>query len=134
MAGWLALMSRRILVPTFILTLVRFCGPSKNKISPSNEYTDSFKTFRWLVKGDLSGDMSYNFSDHVWNLRPSLSISYIQDHQKSYKDSNGILIPSQKVGLGQVRFGPNFSTRFVLDDGTIFEPHVSMDGICQFWK
>ena len=67
-----------------------------------------------------------------WRFRPNLSVSYIEETQEAYIDSLSVPIPGQKVSLGQVRFGPNMSTRFVDDNGTIVEPHFTFDGIFNF--
>lgn len=103
-------------------------GKSKNDISPFRTYTDTFDTTRWLVRSKLKG---------VWNFgalrfSPSMSIAYIEEHQKSYVDTLGVLIPSQKVSLGQAEFGPEFSYTFKTSSGTTIVPSLGLKGIWNF--
>ena len=103
-------------------------GKSNNKVSPFNTYTDTFKTDRWLVDATLSG----NYQFERWQVSPNISLSYIQDKQKAYTDSLNVAIPEQTVSLGQIKFGPDFSTQFVGTNQTLFEPRFAIDGIYNF--
>ncbi|MCP5074556.1 MAG: autotransporter outer membrane beta-barrel domain-containing protein [Rhodobacteraceae bacterium] len=103
-------------------------GKSNNRIRPTNTYTDSFKTSRWLVDASLTGE----FERGAWMFRPNARFSYVQEEQKAYTDSLAGFIPSQTVSLGQFRFGPNISGHFVGGNGTIFEPHFTIDAIYNF--
>ncbi|MDJ0823264.1 MAG: autotransporter domain-containing protein, partial [Paracoccaceae bacterium] len=100
-------------------------GQSTNKISPFNTYTDEFETSRWLIMANLTGE----FQRGPWTIRPNASLSYFEETQRAYRDSLGVSIPSQTVKLGQFKFGPTFSGRFETENGSIFEPHFSLDAI-----
>ena len=103
-------------------------GQSSNEISPYLTYTDSFDSERWLVAGTLSGRWTYGH----WSLRPSASISYIEDVADAYKDTFGVGIPQITSKLGQVKVGPTVGFKHELANGTIFEPHAGAQLIWNF--
>nr|MDJ0614520.1 autotransporter outer membrane beta-barrel domain-containing protein [Rhizobiaceae bacterium] len=103
-------------------------GQSDNTVSPFNTYSDDFETERWLVSGSLTGE----FEIEDFRLRPNITFSYIEEDQGAYTDSLNVAIPSQTVSLGQLRFGPNISTSFADENGTVFSPHFTIDGIYNF--
>ncbi len=103
-------------------------GKSRNRISPFNTYTDTFKTDRWLVSANLSG----NFTLENWQMSPNVNLAYIEENQHAYVDSLNVGIPSQTVGLGQLRFGPDFSTVIQGANHSIIEPRFTIDGIYNF--
>ena len=88
-------------------------GKSKNDISPFMTYTDTFDTTRWLVRGKLQGNWSFG----ALQFSPSASVAYIEEHQKSYTDTLGVVIPDQTATLGQAEFGPELSYRWKLNNG-----------------
>lgn len=104
-------------------------GESVNDISPFGTYTDTFDTTRFLIDANLSGQFK---TENGWNVSPNVALSYLQEHQKSYVDGLGVTIPAQKLKMGQLRVGPNFSKRFTQADGSSFEPFFSLDGIYTF--
>lgn len=103
-------------------------GTSDNDVRPFMTYTDNFETDRWLVSGTLQGDWEYG----PWLIRPSAELAYIEDTSEAYTDSLGVAIPSLKASLGQVKAGPEFVYRTQLDDGTLIQPHASVDVIWNF--
>jgi len=103
-------------------------GESSNEISPYGTYTDEFDTWRWLARGSLVGRWDYG----PWQFRPRASVAYIEENQKAYTDSLGVLIPGQKVSLGQAKFGPEVGYRWRLPNGTLVEPSFSLEGIWNF--
>ena len=105
-------------------------GQSENKVNPLGLYTDDFSTDRWLLSARLTGD----FASGPWQFAPHVGVIYFEEKQKSYADTLGIYIPSQKATLGRVTFGPKVSYRAALEDGTILDPFVSIKGIWDFDK
>jgi outer membrane autotransporter protein len=103
-------------------------GTSDNEVSPFLTYTDRFETDRWLVSGTLKGDWEYG----AWIIRPSAELAYVEDTSEAYTDSMGVTIPALKASLGQVKAGPEISYRTQLDDGTLIQPHMSVDVIWNF--
>jgi hypothetical protein len=100
-------------------------GQSDNDISPYNTYTDNFTTQRRLVNASLSGE----FAVSDWTLQPNVELSYIEDSQKAYVDSLAVTVPNQKLSVGQLRFGPNASRQYLMSNGTIYQPRVTLDAI-----
>lgn len=103
-------------------------GQSSNTISPFGTYEDDFDTDRLLIDATLSG--SYDWEN--WVVTPNLSLSYIEDRAESYTDSLNVVIPGQTVSLGQIRFGPTFSTTMQGDNHAIIEPSFAINGIYNF--
>ncbi len=105
-------------------------GQSENDVNPLGTYTDQFDTTRWLLRGQLTGDFSYEnlkFSPHV-------RVIYFEEKQEAYVDSLNIDIPSQTISLGRLTFGPTVSTTIKTPDGSVISPHVSLKGIWDFDK
>ena len=102
-------------------------GRSSNEVSPYMTYADEFQSERWLVSSTLTGRWRYG----PWQLRPSASLTYMEDVAKSYTDSLGVVIPEVKAKLGQARAGPAISYSYLLSDG-IIEPRVGLDVIWNF--
>lgn len=103
-------------------------GKSDVEISPFMTYSDEFETRRWLLEANIQGR---------WNVgrflvAPHAVISYIEEHQESYRDSMGFIIPDQRVSLGQMRFGPQVSYQTTANDGTKLEPYAEIEGIWNF--
>lgn len=90
--------------------------------------TGSFDTTRWLVRGELSGD----FLMGGFRVSPNVAVTYMEEDQDSYVNSNSIAIDGQTAKLGQATFGPEFSRRYLLDSGAIVEPQFSLRGIWTF--
>lgn len=103
-------------------------GTSSNEVSPLLTYNDSFDSDRWLVSTSLTGRWQMG----PWTLKPSASISYIEDKSDSYTDSLGLLIPSVKSTLGQAKAGPEVSYRFDTGPGSFIEPHAGGQLIWNF--
>jgi hypothetical protein len=95
-------------------------GQTDNEISPFGTYTDDFETERFLVHAELTGEVERGAV--TWF--PNLSASYTSDDQESYTDSLGNRIEGQKIEIGQVALGLDFSrplggpvTAWTLDGG-----------------
>jgi hypothetical protein len=103
-------------------------GTSSNEISPYLTYTDHFDTERWMISSTLSG----RWMSGPWSLRPSASVSYLEDDAKSYTGTFGIIMPEVKTKLGQVKVGPEIGYRYHLDGGLVIEPHAGLQVIWKF--
>lgn len=103
-------------------------GRSRNDIAPFLTYTDQFQTERWLAEGTLQGRWRYG----NWSLRPQATVSYIEETQEAYVDSLNVLIPEQRIALGQARAGPQIAYRFVSSAGGMIEPYLGFEGIWNF--
>ena len=99
-------------------------GTSSNRVNPFGTYEDGFATQRWLANARLTG----NWTMENFRITPSVGFTYIEEQQRSYTDSLGIVIPSQTVALGRLSFGPEFAYRYMGADGTIYEPMISITG------
>ncbi len=104
-------------------------GQSDNEVSPSGTYIDKFNTNRWLLKGQLSGEMG-NLAG--WAVAPELALMYFQDKQSGFTDSNGININAQTVDLGRLSFGPRFSRKITMSESLTLHPELSVRGIWDF--
>jgi len=102
-------------------------GQSDNKLN-NNAITGSFDTDRWLIRGNLSG----NWRQGSWRITPNASIVYAEEKQDNFVNSSGVAVPSQTINLGRVTFGPEIGYRASLSDGTIVEPHFSVQGLWDF--
>ena len=127
--GWMAgpYMSAE-LTPNLFLDARAAWGTSDNSTSPFGTYIDHFDTTRWLARADLTGNWEYG----QWRFTPSAGISYFEDEQDAYVDSNGIAIAGQTVSLGRATFGPEVGYRFKTSDGSEVEPFVGFQGIWDF--
>ena len=103
-------------------------GKSNNQVSPFNTYTDKFDGERWLVSAGLTGE----FRNGPWTIRPAANLSYFEETQEAYTDSLSVVIPSQTVALGQIKIGPTISGRFETENGVVYQPSFTLDGIYNF--
>ncbi|MEZ5798506.1 MAG: Ig-like domain-containing protein [Paracoccaceae bacterium] len=90
-------------------------GESRNKISPIGTYEDRFDTTRLLTQFKVAGEIEQG--DTV--LMPFLDVSYTSDDMEGYVDSLGNTIPDQKVTLGQIEVGFDFSTLLETSSGKV---------------
>lgn len=91
-------------------------GKSDNEISPFNTYVDEFETTRWLLKGQLTGQLNLKEETSGWTISPELALLYYKERQSAYTDSNGIVIGEQDVELGRLSFGPRISHTIQLEN------------------
>ena len=91
---------------------------------------DRFDADRWLVRGTLIGQ----WRSGPWQLRPRISIGYIEERQDSYMSSLGVTVPEQTLALGQVKGGPEISYRHRMTDGTVIEPSLLLEGVWNFMQ
>ena len=103
-------------------------GRSVNDINPIGQYEDTFKTERLLIEGRATG--VFNYGD--WRFRPAAELLYFTENQLAYVDSLGNPIPSQRVELGRLAFGPELKRRFVATDGIVVIPKVLLHGVWNF--
>ncbi|MEL7047982.1 MAG: choice-of-anchor D domain-containing protein, partial [Pseudomonadota bacterium] len=104
-------------------------GESENDISPFNTYTDTFDTERWFAKAQVTGQ----FDMGGWMLlSPHVAFLHFSEKQKAYTDSNNISIPSQRIDLGRLTFGPEVSSSYKTPDGTTVSGHLGIKGIWDF--
>lgn len=103
-------------------------GESTNDVNPLGTYADSFKTTRWLAKGQLTGD----FKGGNWRFSPHAAVIYFEEEQDGYVDSLGIAISGQTETLGRVTFGPKIAYAAETPSGAILQPHIAIKGIWDF--
>jgi hypothetical protein len=103
-------------------------GKSTHELGFDGSPEDRFDADRWLVRGTLIGQWRWG----SWQLRPRVSIGYIEELQETYLSSLGVVVPEQKVALGQVKGGPEVSYRHKLADGTVIEPSLLLEGVWNF--
>jgi hypothetical protein len=106
-------------------------GQSFNQISPFGTFEDEFDAQRWLVTAAVIGQ--YNLNE-AWKVRPELRLSYFKETSDPYTDSLGVLIPSVSVETGTLEFGPTFTTELHLDNGFVFAPFFTVEGIWTFFQ
>jgi len=103
-------------------------GRSDNKVSPFGTYTDSYDGTRWMAAGRFTGDFKFS----GLTFAPHVGVIYFQEKQESYIDSQSVAIPSQRVKLGRLTFGPKVSTNMQMKDGTTISPYLGIKGIWDF--
>lgn len=103
-------------------------GQSTNKVSPDGTYKDAFDTTRWLVNAKISG--SYALEHLI--VKPAISMSYYEETQKSYTDTNANIIPEQTISIGELKFGPTLTENIKLDNGLLFQPSIGVNGVYNF--
>jgi hypothetical protein len=104
-------------------------GKSSNDVTPIGTYTDSFDTERWLASIKVQG--SYDIDDQT-KLKPEVSISYFEETQEAYTDTNSNLIPEQTISLGEFKFGPSLTRSFDAGSGFTLRTSVGVSGIMNF--
>ena len=104
-------------------------GQSSNNVTPIGTYTDSFETERWLARLKLQG--SYDLSNQV-SVKPEVSISYFEETQAAYTDTNSNLIPEQKISLGEFKFGPTITRSFDIGSGYTMRATTGLSCIANF--
>ncbi len=114
--------------PVYFETRVAW-GQSDNTITPtSGAAEDDFDTTRWIASAKLSG--SYKLGSVT--IAPSVRASYYNERQHSYVDSNAAVVPGQTIEVGELRWGPTFSTSIVTDGDVIITPSLGVNGVWNF--
>ena len=107
-------------------------GQSENDISLTDDAagfrTGDFDTDRWLATAELTG----NWYHGPWRFTPSAQLAYGSEDQEAFRNSLGQQIGSNDATVGRLTWGPEIAYRHVLDDGTIVEPLVGIEGIWNF--
>lgn len=104
-------------------------GTSDNTVNPLGNFTDDFDTDRAFYAATITGD--WTFKNRL-SVRPELSIKHLSESQKSYTDSLGVIIPKQKVGLGELAFGPRLSKPVPLGRRWTMTPYGEAKGVYNF--
>ncbi len=127
--GWMLgpyMVSR--LVEDLILDLRAAWGRSEDRINPFGSYWDDYETERWLAEGHLTGNLDYGH----WNIAPAIGVSYFEEEQKAYTDSNGYQIAAQTFAQGNLNFGPTVTYTVRQGNGWSIQPKVTLKGIWNF--
>ncbi|PCJ90512.1 MAG: hypothetical protein COA52_10045 [Hyphomicrobiales bacterium] len=105
-------------------------GQSDNniKLATFGAEEDEFDTTRWLASAKLSGA----FEIRSITIKPSVRVSYFNEKQHSYVDSFSTTIAAQTTEIGELRWGPTFSTTIETDDGLFITPSLGVHGIWNF--
>jgi outer membrane autotransporter protein len=88
----------------------------------------SFDTDRWLATAKLTGLWHHD----GWRFSPHVGVAWGTEHQDAYSNSIDQSIGANRATIGRVTFGPEIGYRIMLEDGTVVEPHVSLEGIWNF--
>jgi hypothetical protein len=71
-------------------------GKSTHELGFDGSPEDRFDADRWLVRGTLIGQWRWG----PWQLRPRISVGYIEETQETYLNSLGVVVPGTKGGVG----------------------------------
>lgn len=104
-------------------------GSSDNHVNPLGSFTDSFDTTRSYYSGSLVGQFDIGKQTQV---RPEVTLRYLDETQQSYTDSLGVIIPEQSVGQGDVSFRPRLQHVVLLESGWTLRPFFEVEGIYTF--
>lgn len=104
-------------------------GSSDNRVNPLGTFTDEFDTTRSFYSGSLVGQFDIGKKTQV---RPEFTVRYLDETQKAYTDSLGVIIPEQGIGQGDVSFRPRFQHVVNLASGWTMRPFVEAEGIYTF--
>lgn len=103
-------------------------GESDNDVSPTNTFTDSFDTQRWLAKGQLEGTLQGD----GFTVTPHVAVTWFHETSDSYVDSNGNTIAGQTSDIGRLTFGPTWSTSYTTAAGITLTPTFGISGVWDF--
>lgn len=103
-------------------------GTSSNKIAPNGTTEDKFNTTRWLISGKVSG--AYEYGDYT--IRPALFVSYIEERQEAYTDSDSSAIDAQTVSLGEFNLGPDVTREFTMENGMPLNAKLGVSAVYNF--
>lgn len=105
-------------------------GKSTVELGFDGSPDDRFDADRWLVRGTLIGQWRAG----PWQLRPRISVGYMEERQETYQSSLGVIVPEQTLALGQVKGGPEISYRHKMADGTVIEPSLLLEVVWNFME
>nr|WP_255551867.1 PKD domain-containing protein [Erythrobacter crassostrea] len=128
--GWMVgpyVMTR--LAPTLFAEVRAAWGKSDNRVSPLGTYTDEFETNRAFYSGSFVGQFDLSKRTQV---RPELTVRYLDETQIAYTDSLNVIIPEQRVGQGDISFRPRVQHRIELESGWTLRPFAEVEGIYTF--
>jgi hypothetical protein len=128
--GWMAGPYATVRLSSSLFLDVRAAwGGSDNRASPLGTYVDSFETSRGYYSGSLVGQFPIGSATE---LRPEITVRYLDEQQKAYSDNYGVAIPGQSLGMGDVSFKPRVMHTFKLDGGWSLRPYGEAQGILTF--
>jgi outer membrane autotransporter protein len=102
-------------------------GRSNNDLT-LDTVTGGFDTSRWLVKGTLAGNWTYD----AWRITPSAELEYVTESADAFTNSAGTFVAGQDVSLGRLQFGPEFGYRIRHSADTFIEPFAAIRGVWDF--
>lgn len=103
-------------------------GEADNDVRPNNAAASSYTTKREMVSGSLSGAIARG----EYTVKPTGNLLYWRETQHAFTDSLGNSISQSVQKLGEARFGPTVSRRFMKPNGDSVEPSVGLSGIYNF--
>lgn len=65
-------------------------------------------------------------------IKPAASLSYFEETQNQYTDTNAFLIPEQTISVGEFKFGPTITRSFDVGSGFTMRTSVGVSGIVNF--
>lgn len=102
-------------------------GRSSNDLTLGTA-TGDFDTSRWLVKGTLAGNWTYD----AWRITPSADLAYVEESADAFTNSAGTFVAGQDVSLGRLQFGPEIGYRIQHTADTFIEPFAAIKGVWDF--
>ena len=102
-------------------------GGSDNEINAVGIATDDFQTERFLFTSHLSGVVLAG----PLRLTPTIGVRYFEETQETFVDALGHSIPSQRIALGRMTFGPEVAYAIERGD-TQIEEFISFVGFWDF--
>lgn len=102
-----------------VFDVLALYGQSDNDINPLGFYEDSFETDRFAIRAQISGE----WENGPWRIRPSASITHFSETQEAYIDSLGVAIAEQSVEIGRFTAGPEFAYRWDRGGAAFTELH-----------
>ncbi|WIY25974.1 autotransporter outer membrane beta-barrel domain-containing protein [Parasedimentitalea psychrophila] len=124
--GWLAgpyVVAKMVDQPLFLEARMLY-GQSSNTVTPFGTHSDDFDTSRLLTQIQVSGDVYQGRT----RFSPFLNAAYAAEEQKTYQDSLGNLVPTQKVELMQMALGLDATQPVPLKGGDL-ELRAGVSGI-----
>ncbi len=117
------------IAPDLFAELRAAWGSSDNRVNPLGTYTDAFDTSRSYYSGSLVGQFDVGKRTQV---RPEVTVRYLDETQKAYTDSLGVTIPEQSIAQGDVSFRPRLQHVVALRSGWTLRPFLEAEGIYTF--
>lgn len=117
------------IAPDLFAELRAAWGSSDNRVNPLGTFTDTFDTSRSYYSGSLVGQFDIGKRTQV---RPEVTVRYLDETQQAYTDSLGVVIPEQSIAQGDVSFRPRLQHVIELRSGWTLRPFMEAEGIYTF--